>query len=75
MADHSPWIDRLVWSSDDNRPECPVRGCANRCYWRIRYPVKLRSGEDWSRWAHRCQVHGREWAERNSLKFPPHWQA
>ena len=71
MNYHVPKIDSLVGSSERSRPTCPVRGCPLPAKWRIRIPTTLPSGEAWSRMAWRCEVHGREWAERNSLAFPP----
>lgn len=49
----------------------PVRGCSLRAHWKIRVPVKVGFAGESSREAMRCNVHGREWAERHDLKFPP----
>jgi hypothetical protein len=68
-------IRALGWSGEV-LPPCPVGDCSLRAMWLIRIPVRLaRTGEPWSRMATRCQVHGREWAERHDLRFPPDEEA
>jgi hypothetical protein len=78
MSQHTPAIRPLVWSSERSRPTCPVRGCTLAAYWVIRIPTRLPGrgpdkglGEPWSREVWRCNVHGREWAERHDLRFSP----
>lgn len=62
-------IRRLRWSMGQ-RPECPVRGCELHAEYVIGIPT-VRRDRPSLREVFRCRVHGREWAERHDLVFPP----
>ena len=74
--EHTPAIQELRWSGAI-RPLCQVRRCSRASFWVIRIPTTLPGrgpdqgmGEPWSREEWRCDVHGREWAEKHNLPFP-----
>ena len=80
VMEHTPAIRELQWSGAI-RPLCPVRGCSLASFWVIRIPTKSPGrgpdrglGEPWSREAQRCDVHGREWADKHNLPFPGDWK-
>jgi hypothetical protein len=56
------------------QPRCMASKCTIPAKWRIRYdsPRQRHGVQRVIRCnSVRCEVHGREWAERNGLTFPP----